>query len=54
MLASGTGSNKYNPIGTSEVALDNAGQASVVWSVLDGQTGLLTRSRPGPGAARRY
>ena len=47
MLASGAGSNKYNPIGTSEVALNNAGQASVAWSVLDGQTGLLTRSPSG-------
>ena len=47
MLASGTGSNKYNPIGTSEVALNNAGQASVVWSVLDGHTGVLTRSPSG-------
>jgi len=46
-LASGTGSNKYNPIGTSEVALNNAGQASVVWSVLDGHTGVLTRSAAG-------
>jgi hypothetical protein len=47
MLASGTGSSKYNPIGTSEVALNNAGQASVVWSVLDGHTGVLTRSPSG-------
>jgi hypothetical protein len=47
MLASGTGSVKYNPIGTSEVALNNAGQASVVWSVLDGHTGVLTRSPSG-------
>ena len=47
MLASGSGSNKYNPIGTSEVALNNAGQASVVWSVLDGHTGVLTRSPSG-------
>jgi hypothetical protein len=46
-LASGTGSNKYNPIGTSEVVLNNAGQASVVWSVLDGHTGVLTRSATG-------
>jgi hypothetical protein len=46
-LASGTGSNHYNPIGTSQVALNNAGQASVAWSVLDGQTGLLTRSPSG-------
>jgi hypothetical protein len=46
-LASGAGSNKYNPIGTSQVALNNAGQASVAWSVLDGQTGLLTRSPSG-------
>ena len=47
MLASGAGSNHYNRIGTSEVALNNAGQASVTWSVLDGQTGLLTRSPSG-------
>jgi hypothetical protein len=47
MLASGTGSNKYNPIGTSQVALNNAGQASVAWSVLDGHTGVLTRSSSG-------
>ena len=47
MLASGAGSNHYNRIGTSEVALNNAGQASVAWSVLDGQTGLLTRSPSG-------
>ena len=50
MLASGAGSNHYNPIGTSEVALNNAGQASVAWSVLDGQTGLLTRSSSGTWA----
>ena len=47
ILASGAGSNHYNRIGTSEVALNNAGQASVAWSVLDGQTGLLTRSPSG-------
>jgi hypothetical protein len=47
MLASGAGSNHYNPIGTSQVALNNAGQASVAWSVLDGQTGVLTRSPSG-------
>jgi len=47
LLASGAGSNHYNPIGTSEVALNNAGQASVVWSVLDGHTGVLTRSPSG-------
>ena len=46
-IASGTGSNHYNPIGTSQVALNNAGQAAVAWSVLDGQTGLLTRSPSG-------
>ncbi len=46
-LASGAGSNHYNPIGTSEIALNNAGQASVAWSVLDGQTGVLTRSPSG-------
>ena len=46
-LASGTGSNHYNQIGTSQVALNNTGQASVVWSVLDGHTGVLTRSSSG-------
>ena len=46
-LASGAGSNHYNPIGTSQVALNNAGQASVVWSVLGGHTGVLTRSPSG-------
>jgi hypothetical protein len=46
-VASGTGSNHYHQIGTSAVALNNAGQASVAWSVLDGQTGLLTRSPSG-------
>jgi hypothetical protein len=46
-VASGAGSNHYLPKGTSAVALNNAGQASVAWSVLDGQTGLLTRSPSG-------
>jgi hypothetical protein len=46
-LASGAGSNKYNPIGTSQVALNNAGQAAVAWSVWDGHTGVLTRSSSG-------
>ena len=46
-LASGAGSNKYNPIGTSQVALNNTGQASVAWSVLSGHTGVLTRSPSG-------
>ena len=46
-MASGAGSNHYNPIGTSAVALNNAGQASVAWSVLDGHTGVLTRSPSG-------
>jgi hypothetical protein len=46
-IASGAGSNHYNPVGTSQVALNNAGQAAVAWSVLDGQTGLLTRSPSG-------
>ena len=46
-VASGAGSNHYHPLGTSQVALNNAGQASVAWSVLDGQTGLLTRSPSG-------
>ncbi len=46
-VASGAGSNHYHQIGTSQVALNNAGQASAAWSVLDGQTGLLTRSPSG-------
>jgi hypothetical protein len=46
-VASGAGSTSYQRIGTSAVALNNAGQASVAWSVLDGQTGLLTRSPSG-------
>jgi hypothetical protein len=46
-VASGSGSNHYQRIGTSAVALNNAGQASVAWSVLNGQTGLLTRSPSG-------
>jgi hypothetical protein len=46
-VASGAGSNHYHQIGTSQVALNNAGQAAVAWSVLDGQTGLLTRSPSG-------
>jgi hypothetical protein len=46
-VASGAGSHSYIRSGTSEVALNNAGQASVAWSVLDGQTGLLTRSPSG-------
>ncbi len=49
-VASGAGSNHYQRIGTSEVALNNAGQASVAWSVLDGQTGVLTRSPSGTWA----
>jgi len=50
-VASGAGSNHYNPIGTSQVALNNAGQASVAWSVLDGHTGVLTRSPSGAWSA---
>jgi hypothetical protein len=46
-VASGSGSTTYRQLGTSAVALNNAGQASVAWSVLDGQTGLLTRSASG-------
>jgi hypothetical protein len=46
-VASGAGSHTYIRSGTSAVALNNAGQASVAWSVLDGQTGLLTRSPSG-------
>ena len=46
-MASGAGSNHYQRIGTPAVALNNAGQASVAWSVLDGQTGLLTRTASG-------
>ena len=47
MLASGAGSNHYNPIGTSQVALSNAGQASVAWTVAGGHTEALTRSPSG-------
>ena len=50
-LASGAGSNHYNPVGTSEVALNNAGQAAVAWSVWDGHTGVLTRSPSGAWSA---
>jgi hypothetical protein len=46
-VASGAGSHSYIRSGTSQVALNNAGQAAVAWSVLDGQTGLLTRSASG-------
>ena len=46
-VASGAGSDHYNRIGTSQVALNNAGQASVAWSVLNGHTGVLTRSASG-------
>lgn len=46
-LASGSGSNHYHLIGTSEVALNNAGQASVAWTVLGGHTEALTRSPSG-------
>ena len=46
-VASGSGSHTYIQSGTSQVALNNAGQASVAWSVLDGQTGVLTRSPSG-------
>lgn len=46
-VASGAGSHSYIRSGTSAVALNNAGEASVAWSVLDGQTGLLTRSPSG-------
>jgi hypothetical protein len=49
-VASGAGSHSYIHSGTSAVALNNAGQASVAWSVLDGQTGLLTRSPSGTWA----
>jgi hypothetical protein len=47
MLASGAGSNHYNPIGTSQVALNNAGQAAVAWTVAGGHTEALTRSPSG-------
>ena len=46
-VASGSGSTSYHQLGTSAIALNNAGQASVAWSVLDGQTGLLTRTPSG-------
>jgi hypothetical protein len=47
MLASGAGSNHYNPIGTSQVALNNAGQAAVAWTVAGAHTEALTRSASG-------
>jgi hypothetical protein len=47
LVARGAGSNHYHPLGTSQVALNNAGQAAGAWSVLGGQTGLLTRSASG-------
>jgi len=47
LLASGAGSNHYNLIGTSQVALNNAGQAAVAWTVLGGHTEALTRSPAG-------
>ncbi len=46
-LASGSGSNHYNLIGTSQVALNNAGQAAVAWTVLGAHTEALTRSASG-------
>ena len=49
-MTSGAGSSSYQRIGTSVVALNNAGQAAIAWSVLDGQTGLLTRSPSGTWA----
>jgi hypothetical protein len=50
LVASGSGSHSYIQGGTSQVALNNAGQASVAWSVLDGQTAVLTRSPSGAWA----
>jgi hypothetical protein len=50
-VASGAGSNHYQRIGASEVALNNAGQAAVAWSVWDGHTGVLTRSPSGAWSA---
>jgi hypothetical protein len=47
LLASGSGSNHYHLIGTSEVALNNAGQASVAWTVTGAHTEALTRSPSG-------
>ncbi len=47
LLASGSGSNHYHLIGTSEVALNNAGQAAVAWTVLGAHTEALTRSPSG-------
>jgi hypothetical protein len=47
LLASGSGSNHYHLIGTSEVALNSAGHAAVVWTVLGGRTEALTRSPSG-------
>jgi hypothetical protein len=47
LLASGAGSNHYHLLGTSQVALNNAGQAAVAWSVTGGHTEALTRSPSG-------
>jgi hypothetical protein len=46
-LASGSGSNHYHLLGTSEVALNNAGQAAVAWTALGAHTEALTRSAAG-------
>jgi hypothetical protein len=51
LLASGAGSNHYHLIGTSEVALNNAGQAAVAWTVPGGHTEALTRSSAGAWSA---
>jgi len=47
LLASGAGSNHYHLLGTSQVALNNAGQAAVAWSVTGVHTEALTRSPSG-------
>jgi hypothetical protein len=49
-VVSGHGSNNYHLTGVSAVALDNAGQASVAYS-LTGQTGVATRSPSGTWTA---
>ena len=50
-VASGAGSHSYIRSGTSAVALNNAGQASVAWTVAGGHTEALTRSPSGTWSA---
>jgi hypothetical protein len=49
-IALGFGTSNYHLSGLSEVALDDAGQASIVWSVT-GHTGAATRSPAGVWSA---